>query len=188
VVSPELSSRLVLTCERVDLRNCSANADTLVVNNVGDLRFGRNSFIYCGPQVNVRVVSIRRKISIRIRRDGRLGEMGCKFFSRKQRFLEGDESSCGKLGEGRMEKVRRRRRRDEIRAVILKLSHGFSQIIGGRRIAPGLFPYLAQLDMTKSSGQHTTCSGSLISDSWVLTAAVSFQTRRRFSFMLQETS
>lgn len=100
------SSRLILTCSQVDLEPCFSETNTLLVNNVGDLRFGRNSYIYCGPQVKVRIVSLQRKISLKIRGSKGIGEMECKFFTRKQRFLEGEESSCGKLGNGRRSKVR----------------------------------------------------------------------------------
>lgn len=45
------------------------------------------------------------------------------------------------------------------------------QIVGGKKVPPGLFPWVVQLDITRFDGSQTACTGSLISEKFVLTAA-----------------
>lgn len=104
LVSPEPQSRIILHCENMQLSNCSQFKDVLTVNLNGDLRFGRNSYLYCGANAHVRTTSLRRRIAIRVRQDFNvIGDTQCTFFARKQRFYNeinvgGDTNDCGRHG------------------------------------------------------------------------------------------
>jgi hypothetical protein len=108
ITTPEKRSRIVLNCSPVPLANCSISRDTLTVNLKGDIKFGRNSYVYCGPNAQVRITSLRRRMSIRIKQSYNIeGTAYCSFHSRKQRDLGTDfmigtgsqqSSNCGRLG------------------------------------------------------------------------------------------
>lgn len=111
LVSPAAHSRVILHCENVHLSNCSVNRDTLTVNLKGDLRFGRNSYLYCGSNVHVRTTSLRRRISIRVRQDLNVRAVTeCNFFARKERNYNDEAGGSHGIGEcgrhGRNSKVK----------------------------------------------------------------------------------
>lgn len=110
ITTPEKRSRIVLNCSPVVLGNCTTNRDTLTVNLKGDMKFGRNSYFYCGPKAQIRTSSLRRRMSIKIRKSYGIEESSqCTFHSRRQRDLNVESPilgglfstptpTCGRLG------------------------------------------------------------------------------------------
>lgn len=45
------------------------------------------------------------------------------------------------------------------------------QVVGGELVSPGQFPFLVHVRSQKPGGEYETCTGSLIANRWVLTAA-----------------
>ncbi|CAG7717985.1 unnamed protein product [Allacma fusca] len=156
LASPIPKTRMILHCESMRLPSCNVSRDALTINLLGDMRFGRNSYFYCGKS-QIRATTIRRRMSIRIRRTKSVNDnVKCHFLTRQQRFISNflkkggntnvNTGDCGRLGRA-------------------------SKIIGGKKVPPGLFPWAAQLDITRSDGSQTACTGSLIGEKFVLTAA-----------------
>ncbi|CAL8077832.1 unnamed protein product [Orchesella dallaii] len=148
IAAPEAGSRIMLTCSPILLGDCKTHKDSLTLNLIGDLNFEKNSYFYCGRESSIRAVSVRNKLAVRVKKtDEILGSTQCTFHTRKLReFNPSDANSCGRLGRN-------------------------SKIVGGRRVPPGLFPWVSQLDITRTDGSKTGCTGSIVSPHYILTAA-----------------
>lgn len=161
----------MLACSPIALGNCDTYKDSLAVNTMGDTSFKQNSFLYCGHDANIRAISFRNKLAIRVKKnDAVSGSTFCTYNSRHQRDTDGDSSSvpCGRLG--RLAKVPSNTTVG-YRTIKLNLQTSFKKIVGGRRVPPGLFPWAVQLDITRTDGTQTGCTGTIVSPYYVLTAA-----------------
>lgn len=163
ISSPSEDSRLILTCSPISLGDCSTNKDSLSVNVMGDTSFKQNSFLYCGTDANIRAISFKNKLAIKIKQSDMIKESTfCTYHSRTytreyatvaatdnaspSASFTSSPITCGKLGRT-------------------------GKIVGGRRVPPGLFPWAVQLDITRTDGTQTGCTGTVISPQYVLTAA-----------------